>query len=38
MWLAMRGALPGRLRTLHESYYLATSTAMAVGLYEEIGR
>ncbi|MEJ0042339.1 MAG: gallate dioxygenase [Rhizomicrobium sp.] len=36
MWLAMRGALPGRLRTLHESYYLATSTAMAVGLYEEI--
>ncbi len=38
MWLAMRGALPGRLRVLHESYYLATSTAMAVGLYEEIGR
>jgi len=38
MWLAMRGALPGPLRTLHESYYLATSTAMAVGLYEEIGR
>jgi len=38
MWLAMRGAMPGRLRTLHESYYLATSTAMAVGLYEEIGR
>jgi len=38
MWMAMRGAMPGRLRTLHESYYLATSTAMAVGLYEEIGR
>ena len=38
MWLAMRGALPGRLRVLHESYYLATSTAMAVGLYQEVGR
>ncbi len=36
MWLAMRGALPGPLRILHESYYLATSTAMAVGLYEQV--
>ncbi|HYW03624.1 MAG TPA: gallate dioxygenase [Gammaproteobacteria bacterium] len=35
MWLAMRGALPGPLRELHRNYYLATSTAMAVTLYEQ---
>ncbi len=35
MWMAMRGALPGPIRALHESYYLATSTAMGVGLYEQ---
>jgi len=34
MWLAMRGALPRNIRASHESYYLATSTAMAVALYE----
>ncbi|UUX97876.1 protocatechuate 3,4-dioxygenase [Aquabacterium sp. J223] len=35
MWLAMRGALPDRLRELHRNYYLATTTAMTVVLYEE---
>ena len=34
MWMAMRGALPRDIRASHESYYLATSTAMAVALYE----
>ncbi len=34
MWMAMRGALPSNIRTLHRSYYLATSTAMGVALYE----
>jgi gallate dioxygenase len=36
MWMAMRGALPGPIRALHESYYLATSTAMATAVYEEV--
>jgi hypothetical protein len=35
MWLAMRGALGGTLRELHRNYYLATTTAMTVALYEE---
>jgi hypothetical protein len=35
MWLAMRGALGGRLRKMHQNYYLATTTAMAVVLFEE---
>jgi protocatechuate 4,5-dioxygenase beta chain len=34
MWLAMRGALEGPIRTLHQNYYLATTTAMTVTLYE----
>ena len=34
MWLAMRGALAPNIRELHRNYYLATSTAMAVTLYE----
>jgi gallate dioxygenase len=34
MWLAMRGALGARIRSIHESYYLATTTAMAVALYQ----
>jgi protocatechuate 4,5-dioxygenase beta chain len=34
--MAMRGALPHDIRALHESYYLATSTAMAVALYEGV--
>lgn len=35
MWLAMRGAMGPRLRRLHMNYYLATTTAMTVALYEE---
>ncbi|MHB8285017.1 MAG: gallate dioxygenase [Caulobacteraceae bacterium] len=35
MWLAMRGALGGEIDELHRSYYLATTTAMTVVLYEE---
>ena len=35
MWLAMRGALgDGPIRRLHHNYYLATTTAMTVALYE----
>ncbi|WP_298163262.1 gallate dioxygenase [Brevundimonas sp.] len=34
MWLAMRGALGGAVHELHRAYYLATTTAMAVTLYE----
>ncbi|MFN0185543.1 MAG: gallate dioxygenase [Aquabacterium sp.] len=37
MWLAMRGALGDSLRKLHQNYYLATTTAMTVVLYEELG-
>ena len=36
MWLAMRGALSDNLRKLHQNYYLATTTAMTVALYEEV--
>jgi hypothetical protein len=35
MWLAMRGALGPKVRELHRNYYLATSTAMAVTIYED---
>ena len=35
MWLAMRGALDERVEKMHESYYLATTTAMAVAVFEE---
>ncbi|HSV81872.1 MAG TPA: gallate dioxygenase [Ramlibacter sp.] len=35
MWLAMRGTMGPRIRKLHENYYLATTTAMTVALYEE---
>lgn len=34
MWLAMRGAVEGPIRKLHQNYYLATTTAMTVVLYE----
>lgn len=34
MWLAMRGAMGADLRELHRNYYLATTTAMTVVLYE----
>lgn len=36
MWLAMRGALGGRIREVHRSYYLPTTTAMAVTVYEPL--
>lgn len=36
MWLAMRGALGGEIRTLHRNCYLATTTTMAVALYEPL--
>lgn len=35
MWLAMRGALGGPIRSIHQNYYLATTTAMTVALFEE---
>jgi hypothetical protein len=31
----MRGALAPKVRELHRNYYLATSTAMAVTIYED---
>lgn len=34
MWLAMRGAVEGPIRKIHQNYYLATTTAMTVVLYE----
>ncbi|MDM0078129.1 gallate dioxygenase [Variovorax sp. J2P1-59] len=36
MWLAMRGAMGPKLRKLHQNYYLATTTALTVALWEEI--
>ena len=36
MWLAMRGALGDGIRKLHQNYYLATTTAMTVVLYEDL--
>lgn len=36
MWLAMRGALGDAVKELHRAYYLATTTAMAVTLYEPL--
>lgn len=34
MWLAMRGALGGEVKKIHQNYYLATTTAMTAVLYE----
>ncbi|MCY0389568.1 gallate dioxygenase [Robbsia sp. Bb-Pol-6] len=34
MWLTMRGALGASVQEVHRNYYLATSTAMAVTVYE----
>jgi len=34
MWLAMRGAMPDKIRKIHQNYYLATTTAMTVVVYE----
>lgn len=36
MWLAMRGALKGPVKEVHRNYYLATTTAMTVTVYEEV--
>lgn len=35
MWLAMRGAMGPEVRKLHQNYYLATTTAMTVVLFED---
>lgn len=35
MWLSMRGALGNKILRKHLNYYLATTTAMTVVLYEE---
>ncbi|SDR60902.1 gallate dioxygenase [Paraburkholderia tuberum] len=35
MWLAMRGAMANSLKKVHLNYYLATTTAMTVVVYEE---
>ena len=37
MWLAMRGALSDDIRKVHQNYYLATTTAMTVLVFEEAG-
>jgi gallate dioxygenase len=34
MWLIMRGAMPARLRKLHQSYYLPSMTGIATAIYE----
>jgi gallate dioxygenase len=34
MWLVMRGAMPDRLRKLHQCYYLPSMTGIAVAIYE----
>ena len=35
MWLAMRGALSDDITKIHQNYYLATTTAMTVLVFEE---
>jgi gallate dioxygenase len=35
MWMAMRGALTEKIRCLHQNHYLATTTNMAVAIYEQ---
>lgn len=37
MWLAMRGALSDSIEKVHQNYYLATTTAMTVLVFEEKG-
>jgi gallate dioxygenase len=37
MWMALRGAMDGEIRCLHQNHYLATTTNMAVALYEQVG-
>ena len=36
MWLAMRGALTGEITCVHQNHYLATTTNMAVAVYEQV--
>lgn len=36
MWLSMRGAMGPFIRRKHQNYYLATTTAMTLVLYEEL--
>jgi gallate dioxygenase len=35
MWMAMRGALTEKIRCVHQNQYLATTTNMAVTVYEQ---
>jgi len=35
MWMAMRGALTDSIRCIHQNQYLATTTNMAVAIYEQ---
>jgi len=35
MWMAMRGALTDNIRCVHQNHYLATTTNMAVAVYEQ---
>ena len=35
MWMAMRGALTDKIRCVHKNHYLATTTNMAVAVYEQ---
>jgi hypothetical protein len=37
MWLAMRGALDDKINCVHQNQYLATTTNMAVAIYEQAG-
>jgi len=36
MWLAMRGALPAKVKCLHRSYYLPSMTGIATAIYEPV--
>lgn len=36
MWMAMRGALTEDIRCVHQNHYLATTTNMAVAVYEQV--
>ncbi|SNT27611.1 protocatechuate 4,5-dioxygenase alpha subunit /protocatechuate 4,5-dioxygenase beta subunit [Noviherbaspirillum humi] len=35
MWMAMRGALTNKINCVHQNHYLATTTNMAVAIYEQ---
>jgi gallate dioxygenase len=37
MWLIMRGAMTGKIRRLHRTYYLPSMTAIATAIYENEG-